>query len=137
MRALLAVPLALALGVGSAAAQTTKSPNSDVPAAKTEDSRGNPAAKNPAPNSDVREPAASGAGTGTDGRATAPVALSQLERGANSFTEGQAKSRIESVGFSNITGLAKDESGIWRGKAQHNGKQVTVGLDFKGNVGMQ
>ena len=33
----------------------------------------------------------------------APVA------GANSFTESQAKSRIETNGFSNVSGLAKDE----------------------------
>ena len=58
----------------------------------------------------------------------APVA------GANSFTEGQAKSRIESNGFSNITGLKKDGSGVWRGKALKDGKSVDVGLDFQGNV---
>ena len=54
--------------------------------------------------------------------------------GANSFTEGQAKSRIESDGFANVTELKKDDSGVWRGKAQKNGKSVNVGLDFKGNV---
>jgi opacity protein-like surface antigen len=54
--------------------------------------------------------------------------------GANSFTEGQAKSRIESDGFSNVTDLRKDDNGIWRGKAQKGGKSVNVSLDFKGNV---
>ena len=54
--------------------------------------------------------------------------------GANSFTEGQAKSRIESDGFANVSDLKKDDSGVWRGKAQKNGKSVNVSLDFKGNV---
>lgn len=38
----------------------------------------------------------------------------QPAKGANSFTEDQAKSRIEAKGFSNVTGLAKDDDGIWR-----------------------
>ena len=58
----------------------------------------------------------------------APVA------GANSFTEGQAKSRIESNGYSNVTALQKDDAGVWRGKAQKDGKPVEVSLDFQGNV---
>jgi hypothetical protein len=58
----------------------------------------------------------------------APVA------GANSFTEGQAKSRIESKGFSNVSGLKKDDKGVWRGTAMRDGKSVDVSLDFEGNV---
>ena len=58
----------------------------------------------------------------------APVA------GANSFTEGQAKSRIESNGYSNVSELKKDDSGIWRGKAMKDGKAVNVTLDFQGNI---
>jgi hypothetical protein len=58
----------------------------------------------------------------------APVA------GANSFTEGQAKSRIESHGFTNVAGLRKDGEGVWRGTATQAGKSVKVSLDFQGNV---
>ena len=58
----------------------------------------------------------------------APVA------GANSFTERQARSRIEDKGFKNVSGLKKDDSGVWRAKADHNGKAVNVSLDFQGNV---
>jgi hypothetical protein len=61
----------------------------------------------------------------------APVA------GANSFTEGQAKSRIESNGFSNVTELRKDDQGVWRGKATKDGRTVGVSLDFQGNVTSQ
>jgi hypothetical protein len=61
----------------------------------------------------------------------APVA------GANSFTEGQAKSRIESKGFANVSALQKDGQGVWRGKALKDGKTVSVSLDFQGNVTAQ
>ena len=54
--------------------------------------------------------------------------------GANSFTEGQAKSRIEAAGFSNVSGLSKDKDGIWRGKASKAGTTVDVALDYQGNV---
>jgi hypothetical protein len=58
----------------------------------------------------------------------APVA------GANSFTEGQAKSRIEAHGFTNVGGLKKDNDGVWRGTATQAGKSVRVSVDFQGNV---
>ena len=58
----------------------------------------------------------------------APVA------GANSFTEAQAKSRIEAKGFTNVSGLKKDDAGVWRGSASQAGKSVTVSVDFQGNV---
>jgi hypothetical protein len=54
--------------------------------------------------------------------------------GANSFTEGQARSRIEAAGFANVTGLQKDDQGIWRGQAQRGGQQTSVALDYQGNV---
>jgi hypothetical protein len=54
--------------------------------------------------------------------------------GRNSFTQGQAKSRIEAAGYSNISNLQKDNDGIWRGKAQKGGNQTEVTLDFQGNV---
>ena len=54
--------------------------------------------------------------------------------GANSFTEGQAKSRIEAAGFSNVSGLMKDKDGIWRGTASKGGTTTNVALDFQGNV---
>lgn len=54
--------------------------------------------------------------------------------GANSFTEGQAKSRIEANGFSNVSGLQKDDAGVWRGKANKGTASVAVSVDFQGNV---
>jgi opacity protein-like surface antigen len=54
--------------------------------------------------------------------------------GANSFTEGQAKSRIEAAGFSDVSGLTKDKDGVWRGTASKGGTTADVSLDFQGNV---
>jgi hypothetical protein len=54
--------------------------------------------------------------------------------GANSFTEKQARSRIEKAGYTKISGLKKDDQGIWRATATKSGKQVSVSLDFRGNV---
>jgi hypothetical protein len=56
-------------------------------------------------------------------------------QGANSFTVGEAKSRIEKGGFSNVSDLAKDDHGVWHGKAQKDGSTTSVWLDYKGNVG--
>jgi uncharacterized membrane protein YdfJ with MMPL/SSD domain len=54
--------------------------------------------------------------------------------GANSFTEAQAKDRIEKAGYANVTNLKKDDQGIWRASAKQGDKQVNVALDFQGNV---
>ncbi len=60
-----------------------------------------------------------------------------MEKGASSFTESQAKSRFEGAGLTNVTDLKKDDDGIWRGKAMRDGKSVTVGFDYKGNMAAQ
>ena len=55
------------------------------------------------------------------------------EAGANSFTEAQAKVRIEKTGFSQVSGL---ETQLRRG-AKKGESQVNVSLDFRGNVTTQ
>ena len=58
----------------------------------------------------------------------------QPARGANSFSEGEARRRIERTGFQQVTGLRKDSNGVWRGTAKHDGASTPVWLDYKGNV---
>jgi hypothetical protein len=58
----------------------------------------------------------------------APVA------GRNSFTEGQAKSKIEAAGYTQVSDLKKDDDGVWRGKASKGGSSTSVSVDFEGNV---
>ena len=65
--------------------------------------------------------------------AAAPMTAAP-QPGANSFTEGEAKSRLQKAGYSDVSGLSKDNQGIWRGTASKNGKAVKVSLDYKGNI---
>ena len=82
-------------------------------------------AQNPPANQGPNNPAVNTTGTNNPG---APVA------GANSFTEGQAKSRLEQAGYGDISELKKDDSGVWRGKAKKGGTSMDVSLDFQGNI---
>jgi hypothetical protein len=55
-------------------------------------------------------------------------------KGANSFTEGQAKDRAVAHGYTNVSQLSKDSEGVWRGTAQLDGRSVKIAIDYKGNV---
>lgn len=54
--------------------------------------------------------------------------------GANSFTESQAKDRVMAHGMAMPASLVMDDKGIWRGTALHDGKEMAVAVDYKGNV---
>jgi hypothetical protein len=54
--------------------------------------------------------------------------------GANSFTQEQAKQRIEAAGYTGITELTKGEDGIWRAVATLSGQTQEVSVDYQGNV---
>ena len=64
-----------------------------------------------------------------------PADKAQPVSGANSFTPGEARRRIERNGFSQVSNLHKDGDGVWRGQATRAGQQVGVWLDYKGNIG--
>lgn len=64
----------------------------------------------------------------------APATAAAPVVGANSFTESQATERLTTAGYSGISGLRKDDQGVWRGSATKAGKTVAVSVDFKGNV---
>ena len=108
MRALIAFALTLLL-TGAVTAQTGQS-------------TGTPAVKNPQPSAQQSD------------QVKGQAANAKLESGSNSFTEAQARSRLEEAGYQKLADLKKDDNGIWRAKAEKDGRQVTVGLDFKGNI---
>jgi putative membrane protein len=54
--------------------------------------------------------------------------------GANSFTESEARHRLEQHGYTTVSNLTKDDQGIWRGMAMKDGKSVPVALDYQGNI---
>lgn len=55
-------------------------------------------------------------------------------KGANSFTEAQARDRATAQGVTNVATMKKDDDGIWRGAGTSEGKQVQIAVDYKGNV---
>lgn len=114
----LALSAALVLAASVAQAQSNNSSN----AADQSNTTGSSSSSNPAVN------------PGNTATGDKLVSSSTLQKGANSFTEGEARSRLESAGLSNVTELRKDDAGIWRGKAKHGDKSVSVGLDYKGNM---
>jgi hypothetical protein len=81
--------------------------------------------------------AGSAAASGNDNQAVATTNAdaAQPAHGANSFTKGEARRRIASHGFQKVSGLRKDNHGVWRGTATKDGAQTQVWLDYKGNVG--
>ena len=85
----------------------------------------------------VAQPANRDANTPAVNSPNAPPNPGAPVAGANSFTEGQAKSRIESSGYASVSELRKDDQGVWQGKAMKDGKSISVSLDFQGNVTAQ
>ncbi|WHA42616.1 PepSY domain-containing protein [Agrobacterium larrymoorei] len=79
----------------------------------------------PATNNDGNTPAVA---TPETKNPTAPV------EGANSFTEEQAKTRIEEAGYSDVKDLKKDDKGIWMAAGMKDGKSVMISMDYQGNV---
>ena len=73
-------------------------------------------------------PSAVATGDTASKTSAAPVA------GANSFTESEARSRIEAHGYTGVSELMKDDQSIWRGTAMKDGKSVAVSLDYQGNI---
>lgn len=127
------IPAALAIGLfatGAAVAQTTAAP---VPA------RPVPAQTAPMATTPMT-PAQTSAGKSTS---SAPAAVSTADNprttaapvaGANSFTESQARVRLQEKGFGNVSNLKKDDKGVWRATAMKDGKSAPVSLDYQGNV---
>lgn len=56
------------------------------------------------------------------------------QTGAQVGTEAQAKSKIESEGFSNVTELKKQNDGKWTAKAMKAGKSSQITLDTNGRI---
>ncbi len=123
---------ALSLGVfGSAWAQTAPAPATTPP----EKLQGSTTTNNPAtagtpppPPTAVPAPSNNAVNTAPQNNPGAPVA------DANSFTESEARARIEGSGYAQVSALQLDSKGIWRGTGTKDGKSTNVSLDYQGNV---
>lgn len=63
----------------------------------------------------------------------APHMTAAPAKGANSFTEDQARGRFAKAGYEAVGKLTK-QNGVWQGTATKGGKRAAVMLDYKGNV---
>lgn len=55
--------------------------------------------------------------------------------GAASLNKDQTRARIEAKGYLNVSGLAQDRRGVWRGQAtMKDGRSVDVILDLEGDI---
>jgi hypothetical protein len=63
-----------------------------------------------------------------DNNSSTPVA------GANSFTRTQAMKQIQAKGYTHVTKLTRDKSGVWRGMATKDGQSGPISVDYQGNV---
>lgn len=80
------------------------------------------------PESDKTNPAIATDESVAEREAAAPAA------GANSFTEDQARERLTTAGYSDVSGLALGDDGVWRGSAMMAGQSQTIALDYQGNI---
>lgn len=80
------------------------------------------------PNAETNNPAVATDESVAERQAAAPAA------GATSFTEAQARQRLEEKGYTSATALTQDPSGAWRAQATKDGQPVTVVVDYQGNV---
>jgi hypothetical protein len=132
---------ALLLMTGAAFAQSTTVPGAASTGARTPGTTMAPAqSTNPA----VQAPGATVNTTAQTTNSASPSAVQTHDTasrtaaapvpGRNSFTMGEARSRITAAGFSDVKGLKKDNQGIWRGQASKDGASTNVSLDYQGNV---
>ena len=143
----LTLVLAGGLLATAAAAQTTTPPsNSTAPAGTTTPGAPLTAAPNTNPSTgtvpgagaiDRNTGPAAAAGDRNQAVATTGANAPQPAKGANSFSDGEARRRIESSGYSTVADLKKDDDGVWHGSATKEGAKVGVWLDYKGNIGQQ
>jgi hypothetical protein len=87
-------------------------------------------AQTPAATNSTTPPAVA-TGNADSNTAAAPVA------GKNSFTETQARKRLQKHGYHSVSMLKLDDSQVWRGTATKAGKSVDVSVDYQGNITAQ
>ena len=63
---------------------------------------------------------------------TSAAAESGMAAKGNLFTEKQARAHLLHLGYTNVSGLTKDENGVWHGSATKDGNTRTVAVDVKG-----
>lgn len=73
--------------------------------------------------------------TTTGDRVPGPTTAQAPREGANSFTQEQARRRMEESGLREVRDLVLGDDGVWRGSATTaQGQRMRVNMDYQGNV---
>ncbi len=59
------------------------------------------------------------------------------QRPLNTLPESQARERLMNSGYTNLSTLTSDPSGLWRGTATKDGRSVNITVDGAGRVVQQ
>lgn len=74
----------------------------------------------------------------TDQRpADAPLAVKPITSEAKTTDTDVIRSKIERMGYTDVTGLSRDSLGVWRAKAKRGAKTVDVTVDKGGRIKTQ
>lgn len=65
---------------------------------------------------------------------TGSIPAPGLQQGTSSYSQAQARARLETMGFLAISELWLDGKGVWRGVATSGARRVDVSLDNQGKV---
>jgi hypothetical protein len=134
----LALGLALPLGATTAFGQSQPLPSAPVttpPPAGAQPPTGGPSTPPMTePANAIQKSSASPSGGAASMTKGSTSATGNVSPGANSFTEAQARSRLQRNGYAQVSQLTKDHDGIWRGSATKDGSQVRVAVDYRGHI---
>ena len=64
----------------------------------------------------------------------APLAVKPITSEARTTDTDMIRSKIERMGFTNVTGLSRDSLGVWRAKAKRGTETVDVTVDKGGRI---
>jgi hypothetical protein len=66
--------------------------------------------------------------------ADAPLAIKPITSEAKTTDTDMIRSKIERMGFTNVTGLSRDSLGVWRAKAKRGAETVDITVDTGGRI---
>ena len=71
----------------------------------------------------------------TDQRpASDPLAVKPIESEAKTTDTDVIRSKIERMGYSDVTGLSRDSLGVWRARGRKGGEPVDIVVDKGGRI---
>jgi hypothetical protein len=66
--------------------------------------------------------------------ADAPLAVKPITSEAKTTDTDMIRSKIERMGFTDVSGLSRDSLGVWRAKAKRGAETVDVTVDKGGRI---